>query len=43
MGKLLLDFVAAAINDDSLSLWSITKISFAIQGTKDSCNVLNQV
>ena len=41
MCKLLFDSAATTINDDSLSLRSITKVFFTIQGTADSCNALN--
>ena len=41
MCKLLLDFAATAINYVSLSLWSLSKDFFTIQGTADSWYVLD--
>ena len=41
MCRVFLDSAATAINYNSLSLWSITKLFFKILGTADSCNVLN--
>ena len=40
MYKLLLDSATTAINYDSLSLCSISKVFFTIHGTADSCNVI---
>ena len=41
MCKLRLDSDTTGMNCNSLSLLSITKVFFTIQGTANSCNVLN--
>ena len=41
MWKLLLNSTANAINYNSLSLWSTTKVFLTIHAAADPCNVLN--